>query len=722
MHGTKPRRPQSKRAMKPFFLFVAPLCLAPLALSSTAMAQNKTELPLQQVVLFSSGVGYFSRAGEINNDAVVDLTVRKGQLSDLLKSLVLFDEKGTVAPVSYGIEDYLGTRVLGDDLNLPDSATPGAILKTFRGATVVLSLRGGGKVEGRIASVSTRQILGDKGAISVEVANVLTATGLRSVDLSEVESFQFADAALQAKFVGALEKSAGLLTTQLDDGARSVTLRFNGKGKRRARAGYLLEMPVWKTSYRLVLDDAKKPFLQGWAIVENPTDADWKEVNLSLVAGRPISFIQNLAIPIYVTRPIVQSEIPNASFTPQTFGDGLGGQNGGVAQGLIYDNPLDARMSKGESRAVAPSPRVFGGQGGGSFGGGSFNGPAGPAGPMGARDEMSQITNISSIAAQASAADAGELFVYALDQKLTLPHGKAAMVPIISRDVAGDALSIVNNFGGIGNQVAQNGFRLKNDSDLRLSGGPITVYQGGIYGGDARLDGLSPRDSKLIAYGIDLDLVVKRENDENSAQLLQIIANKGVLIQRFQNFLTQNYALKNKAAKAKTVLLQQPATSGWDLIDAKQRDEKSTEGDRFKIELKPGEARDYPIKWQRTTSETIAIGDFDFANLDIYLRDKQIAPELKAKLEIVGAAKARVQDLQRQIDAQKAALKDIGEDQARLRENMKVLDKTSALYQTYAKKLGAQEDKIIAIDAEIDRLQTAQKTAQSALDKAIAEL
>lgn len=698
--------------MKSAFLLAAPLCLAPLALSRPALAQPKTELPLRQVTLFSSGVGYFSRAGQIENNAVVDLTVRRGQISDLLKSLVLFDEKGTVAPVSYSITDAIGTRTVGTDLNIPDSATPGAILKTFRGATVVLSLRGGQTVEGRVASVSTRQVPAEKGAVAVEVVNVLTASGLRSVDLSEVESFRFADAALQTKFVAALEKSAGLLTTQLDDGARSVTLRFNGKGKRQARAGYLLEMPVWKTSYRLVLDDAKKPFLQGWAIVENPTDADWNAVQLNLVAGRPISFIQNLAVPIYVTRPVVQSEIPNASFTPQTFGEGLGGNR--VAQGLIYDNELNQESARGPQGPAGPTAAK------------SFNVPLlGDMPTVGglfrSKDEMAKM-DISTIAAQASAADAGELFVYALDQPLTLPRGEAAMVPIVSRTVAGDELSIVNNFGRMGEQVAQNGFRLRNDSDLRLSGGPITVYQGGIYGGDARLDGLSPRDSKLIAYGIDLDLVVKREGNQYRDQLLQIIAEKGVLIQRVQRFLTETYALKNKADKAKTVLIQQPPSGSWELIDPKQRDEKSTEGDRFKVELKAGEARDFEIKWQNTTRETIAIGDFEFANLNVYLRDKQIAPELKAKLEIIAAKKARVAELQRQIAAQNSALQAIDKDQARLRENMKVLDKTSALYQTYAKKLGAQEEKIIAIDAEIERLQKALSVAQSELNETIERL
>ena len=701
--------------MKPTILLVAPLCLAPLALSRPALSQAKTELPLKQVTLFSSGVGYFSRSGEIENNATVDLTVRKNQISDLLKSLVLFDAKGSVAPVSYSIKESVGTRAVGSDLNIPADASPGVILRAFRGARVKVEMKAGETVEGRVASVSTRNVPAEKGVVAVEVLNILTEDGLISVNWDDVISLRFTDAALQAKFVGALEKSAGLLTTQLDDGARSVTLRFNGKGKRQARAGYLLEMPVWKTSYRLVLDDAKKPYLQGWAIVENPTDSDWNAVQLNLVAGRPISFIQNLAIPVYVTRPVVQTDIPNASFTPKTFGEGLG--ENAIAANLVPadDESMNGpRGPQGEMAApiTAPSRARAGG----------FRGNFDAAtSAFDARADMAEM-DISTIAAQASAADAGELFVYALDQPLTLPRGEAAMVPIVSRNVAGDKLSIVNNQGRTGEQVAQNGFRLKNDSDLRLSGGPITVYSEGIYGGDARLDGLSPRDSKLIAYGIDLDLVVKREGDDNRTQLLQIIAQDGILQQRFQGFLTQKYAMKNKATKAKTVLIQQPGNGSWELIDAKQRDEKSTEGDRFKVELKAGEARDYEIKWQQIYTQTVAIGDFDFANLNVYLRDKQISPELKAKLEEIAARKARVGDVARQIAAQNKTLKAINDDQARLRENMKVLDKTSALYQSYATKLGAQEEKIVAIDAEIERLQLALATAQRELEDAIAKL
>ena len=71
-----------------------------------------------------------------------------------------------------------------------------------------------------------------------------------------------------------------------------------------------MENPIWKTSYRLVLSARRgKPFLQGWAMVENPTDEDWKDVRMALVSGRPISFQMDLYQPLYVPRPVVQPEL-----------------------------------------------------------------------------------------------------------------------------------------------------------------------------------------------------------------------------------------------------------------------------------------------------------------------------------------------------------------------------------------------------------------------------
>jgi len=699
--------------MKRYLLLVLPLCAA-LPAHSQTKTEAKTELPLRQVVLFSSGVGYFSRSGIVDDNAVVDLNVRAPQISDLLKSLVLFDEKGTVAPVSYSINDFLGSRTTETDLQISADATPGAILKTFRGANVVLTRKAGDNVEGRIVSVSNKAVAGEKGNYSVEVVSLVTSIGLQTIDLSEVASFQLTDPKLQLKLQNALEKSVNALTSKLDDGVRSVKLRFNGKGKRNARAGYLLEMPTWKTSYRLVLDDKEKPYLQGWAVVENPTDADWNEVGLSLVAGRPISFIQNMAAPIYISRPVVDSQIPNASPVPQTFGDGFGQQTPNTVlnrrvNGLTNGAPA---VNYDERNVASRARGIFSNSG-------SYNAPAAVAE---SRNEIADMPiNVSSIQSQASGKDAGDLFVYAIDAKLTLARGEAAMVPIVSQNVDGESVTIIPSSGSNPNEtlVPQNGFCLRNDSKLRLQGGPITVYNGGIYGGDALIQNVSPGESKLISYGLDLDLVAKLEEANQESSLVSIKTNNSqIRFQRKATF-TQKYLLRNKSDKPKTIFIQQPNMAGWELVDEKQRYEKAIDGDRFRITIDPKKSQNYSIVWQQMQYESVAIGNFDFGNLDYYLAQKVISPELKAKLGVVAAKKAKINDIQTQITAQNTAMKAISEDQARLRENMRVLDKSSKLYQSYEAKLGAQEEKVVKIDAEIDRLNAAKVAAQAEFQAAI---
>src|SRR5204863_6871509 len=70
--------------------------------------------------------------------------------------------------------------------------------------------------------------------------------------------------------------------------------------------GYIIETPIWKTSYRLLFSDNAQPLLQGWAILENTTDEDWDQVEVSFVAGSPMSFVMDLYTAYYPQR----AEIP----------------------------------------------------------------------------------------------------------------------------------------------------------------------------------------------------------------------------------------------------------------------------------------------------------------------------------------------------------------------------------------------------------------------------
>ena len=269
-------------------------------------------------MLFSSGVGYFQRAGSIAGPTAVPLSFRAEQVNDILKSLVLFDPQGAVRPVTYTTRDALSRRLGTAGQALNNTVSLGALLRQFQGARVRLET-GGEAVEGRIVSVSVKGLpVKDGGIVQVDVLNVLTEGGLRALPLEGIGQVKLLDERLDRE----LRESLELLGSGLDDQRQKVELRFAGAGAREVRAGYLQEMPVWKTSYRLVLDAKEKPYLQGWAVVENTTDEDWQAVRLSLVSGRPVSFIQDLYQPLYVPRPVVQAQVIGSP-NPQTYGETL---------------------------------------------------------------------------------------------------------------------------------------------------------------------------------------------------------------------------------------------------------------------------------------------------------------------------------------------------------------------------------------------------------------
>src|SRR6185437_3457087 len=163
-----------------------------------------------------------------------------------------------------------------------------------------------------------KQKAGEHETVETEFLNLLTDEGLRSLPLAGVARIKLLNEELDRE----LRQALTVLALGHASDKKSMTLNFLGDGKRAVQVGYIQETPIWKTSYRLVLDDEAKPLLQGWALVENTTEEDWKQVSLTLVSGRPISFVMNLYQPLYVPRPVVEPEL-FASLRPQTYGQDL---------------------------------------------------------------------------------------------------------------------------------------------------------------------------------------------------------------------------------------------------------------------------------------------------------------------------------------------------------------------------------------------------------------
>src|SRR5262249_28794142 len=289
-------------------------------------ASSSPNLPIAQAVLFSSGVGFFQREGEIEGNQRIDLSFPVQDINDLLKSMVLQDlGNGHVSAVSYESRDPIDKTLKSFAINLTSNPGYGQILNQARGEKVeVVSQTTGntqpGTLTGTILGVEPKEeaVSKDK-VVHVEMLNLWCAEGMRSVKMADVTRVRFLNPVMENEVRRALE----VLSLSHDTQKKAVSLVFTGEGKRQVKVSYVVENPIWKTSYRLAPDKEGKPYLQGWAVVENPSDEDWNNVRMSLVSGRPISFQMDLYQPLYVPRPVVEPEL-FASLRPQTYNEALG--------------------------------------------------------------------------------------------------------------------------------------------------------------------------------------------------------------------------------------------------------------------------------------------------------------------------------------------------------------------------------------------------------------
>lgn len=203
----------------------------------------------------------------------------------------------------------------------------------------------GQALKGAILGVEKQRLpAGKDNVVEIDVLNVTTAAGLRSLPLKEVQRVRFLNRHLEDE----LKRAVEVMAFSHDTHKRTVNLAFTGEGKRQVRVGYVIENPIWKTSYRLVLNNNDKMLLQGWAIVDNATDDDWQNVRVALVSGRPISFQMNMYQPIYIPRPWVELEL-FANLRPQAH---LGTMEPEAARRLS-DLRKDAKVAGAVPRAEA---------------------------------------------------------------------------------------------------------------------------------------------------------------------------------------------------------------------------------------------------------------------------------------------------------------------------------------------------------------------------------
>jgi hypothetical protein len=549
-----------------------------------------------------------------------------------------------------------------------------------------------------------RQPVGKDQVVEIEQLNLLTGEGLRGVRLSEVQRVHFAKAALEQEFRKALE----VLATGHDKQKKTVSLHFAGQGKRPVRVAYIAESPMWKTSYRLDVQK-DKVFLQGWAIVENTSEEDWNNVRMGLISGRPISFRMDLYEPLFVPRPVVEPEL-FASLRPPTYGGSLDRED---ARRAMLAAP---RLEMERMPTAAPaSPAASGVRGGRGFGPGYAKTADGMA--PGAGDDSANV--LARGAATASATELGEYFQYALKEPVSLARQKSALLPIVNQDVGGTKVSIFNE--NVHAKYPLLGLRFHNNTPMHLSQGPITVFENGVYAGDARIGDLQPNEKRLISYAIDLGTEVEAQravrDDMTAIKIL-----KGILHLSYRLRETKTYTVKNRSDHARTVLIEHPFRVGYNLVKPAKPAERSRDFYRFEVAAEPNTPVKEEVIEELPRVEQIVLTNLNDDAVRFYIRSNAASDAVKKALEQALALKGKVDVTMRQIAREEQALKSIEEDQSRMRANMARVPQTAEAYKRYLKKFDEQETEIENRHTRITKLQETAEQERKAYEDYVAAL
>jgi len=674
---------------------------------SSRQPQLNEVLPLQKVVLFSSGVGYFEHRGFVEGDTAVDVTFETEEMADILKSLVLQDyDGGAIDSVQYQPPEPLERKLRDFSFNLNSNTSFYELLRQARGEQIEVQIENSQFHTGRILSLET-QSRGDAKPPQKQIS-LYSEGSITRVVLDEVVNLRFSDPLLQME----LQEILTVLAEARRSEQRSLTLHFSGEGRREVMVGYIREMPVWKTTYRLVQqepepqkaeqDEEDPTLLQGWAVAENTTNMDWDEVELQLVAGRPISFKMDIYSSLYVARPELLPQV-HTSARPPLYEEGYSG---------------------GQSLAEEPAAR-------------RFSTPQ-QMGTMDYRIEKSSSAELrssrdenfsSGVVAAASGAEQGGLFAYTIDRPVSLAGHSSALLPIVQQPVKAEKLSVYGAQGTASTLAGGDSIRplkslyLKNTTGLHLMGGPVTLFESGMYAGDARFEDILPDNRRLISYAEDLSVQVVREQDSLPEQVVNLSIKNGVFSYVNKQRRATEYRLIQHGTETSKILVQHPKRTGWDLVQPAEADEETAAYYRFIRELKENEESQLlKVVEEYPQERTVQIRNLDNRQISFYLKNVRMSGELRRALGRIQTLQQRINQLQLQKADVQSKIDSIYRTQERIRSNMEQLERDSNLYRQYASRLGRQETELDELEERLNTHSEQVRSFQNELDNFLSNL
>jgi hypothetical protein len=699
-------------------------------------APASAKLPVRRVVLYKNGIGYFEHLGRVRGNQSLNIDFTSGQLNDVLSSLTVLDlGGGKITAVNYNSEAPLAKRLGALRLPLGEQTTVSQFLSALRGARLEVHSAEGTAV-GRLLAVERKTRTTKEGqVIPYDEISLVTDSGeVRTADLGTATTVRLLERDLNQD-VG---RYLNLIASTRSQDLRRMTISTAGAGDRQVYVSYISEVPLWKTTYRIVMPSKAnaKPLLQGWAIVDNTVGEDWEDVELSLVAGAPQSFIQQLSQPYYSRRPVVP--LPESvQLSPQTHAATLIPGTGTLA-GNITDpsgaaipgatvNVYDAN----NNLVATATTDALGKYKLGSLPEGNYRVEVAQQGfrtyaesnvAVSGGEEVSKDVELQVGAAseavmlkaapaapQPGRAAAREMNTFQLDERKRFQPLNAAAIGATraAQEAAAQARELGDLFEyklkqpvtirknqsalvpilqsdvtaekvSLWNESAGRpqpllAVWLTNSSGLTLDGGSFSVLDEETFAGEGLTDPIKPGEKRLLSYAADLGVRVDAKAESQSQPVTHVRIYRGVMTQTSEVREQMTYTIRNEDTHPRMVVIEHPRRPEYKLAAGLEPAETTAGMYRFRVSVEPKKTETLTVKESRPVEARYAISNMTPEQIQMFVVQKTISPEIEQALRRIVAQKGVIAGFDTQLQARKDETKRIFDDQQRLRENMKAL-------------------------------------------------
>ncbi len=530
------------------------------AASNNYNAQEDT-IKISKVVMYQSGVGYVERAGSVDGDSI-SLSIRSDQINDILKSLTVID-RSNGRPVSISLPVDRGSLKTAD---VPEGGLL-QMFQSFRGAHVTVEAKGRSTVEGRIVGVEANPAANSDGQMITENWKLTIVDQddiLHVFDYASIESVSLHDRSLADGLARSLDVS-------LNDGdwkQVEISIQLDGAQKRDVALSYIVAMPTWKPAYRLVLSDDGKSVLQGWAVISNVSGSDWEDIDFSLVSGQPMSFTYDLYTPQYLERPDLTDRAQKRAIAPKVTKSGYAtksatrdmARNDTFATADFVQEEAewlaDADESVSMKREAAPmaAKKSSGGMSNSSFA---------------ARYEESPVESVvnQDYGSNVDMAQVGAFDTYTLASTLSVKDSSTALVNLLQHELPAKEVRLFESTNNGEQSDSWQTIQLKNDAEMALEPGPITIYHGSTFVGEGYLSRTAPGSTAQLTFAAESRVTLAQRYLETKNDYMLKSISRGRANYEYNQVRTYTFDVNSHASEPLTVVAQIPRASCFEPVD-----------------------------------------------------------------------------------------------------------------------------------------------------------